>query len=108
MLEVIVKIILEYRENKKDVVSIEEAGRVIMARLEFDSEQWEFDEALKAIHGSHYHSIIEDIWQSIFRPNFKHGYNDTLLDSDLAYKIIKKLSDRYNDLLEQRNYHSLS
>ena len=98
------KIILEYRGNKKEEVTEDFAKNLLMVRLEYDSEEWEFQDALKAIHGSKSYGIIGEIWQQVFRPNFKHGYDDTALDSEAAYEIIDKLSDRYREVLDDNDH----
>jgi hypothetical protein len=72
------------------------------ATLEFDlpEAQEEFETAVNAWK---YKVRIEDIWDQVFRPFYKHGYRDKelndLLDKlgDDGSKIIDKLADLYRE-----------
>ena len=44
--------------------------------LYFDTEE----EAVLAINARKYRDAVDDIWQQVFRPNFKHGYNKDIND----------------------------
>ncbi|MDB2447227.1 hypothetical protein N9W79_01240 [bacterium] len=61
------------------------------------------EEAKVAMDGWKYKFTIEEVWEKVFRPNFKHGYNDETLDNDLAYKVIERLSEIYSQAIEDRN-----
>lgn len=68
------------------------------AKLEFKlpEEQEGFNDAL---NGSDYKVQLEDVWNNVFRPHYKHGYPDQelqqLIDDnyEVADKIIEKLSE---------------
>lgn len=42
---------------------------------------------------------LDDVWMEVFRPNFKHGYSNPVLNSDEAYDIIEALSELYRQKL---------
>jgi len=65
--------------------------------LEFDltEEREEFDDA---VNGWKYKSRIDDIWQKVWRPRHKHGYNNERLNAlceipevDEAIDILEKI-----------------
>ena len=66
--------------------------------LEFDGHE-EREDYEDALNGSKYKSQVEDVWQHLFRPRHKHGYNDaelnTLLENDCCDKLMDKLEEIY-------------
>lgn len=64
---------------------------------------------------------LDDIHDEIFRPAFKHGYEQRIEDlialcpevdtdcgkTNVAYEIISLLSDKYRDILENRDLRDL-
>lgn len=77
--------------------------------LKFDlpEEQEQLDDALK---GSHYKWKLEEIWQEVFRPYYKHGYPDQelnkLLDKlgDDGSVVMDKLADIYRSVISDEDY----
>ena len=70
------------------------------ARLEFDLPEDELAFDLAA-NGAKYKYTLDDVWERVFRPNNKHGYNDELLDSEEAYDIIEKLIAIYLEVVDE-------
>jgi hypothetical protein len=65
-------------------------------------EREEFEDAQ---NGWKYKSQVEEIWNKVFRPYFKHGYPDQELNELLNTKegnlIISKLADIYRDTISE-------
>jgi arsenate reductase-like glutaredoxin family protein len=76
--------------------------------LKFDlpEEQEQLDDALK---GSHYKWKLEEIWQNVFRPYYKHGYQDQELNDLLekmgedGNKLMDKLADLYHEVVNDED-----
>lgn len=72
--------------------------------LEFDlpSEQEEFDIAIKA---GRYQLAVEEVWERLFRPYYKHGYaNETLnklANTKSGGVIIEELAKIYREIVEE-------
>jgi hypothetical protein len=45
--------------------------------------------------------LLNDIVMQLFRPHWKHGYNDEVLDSPEASKAIERLEEMFYKLLEE-------
>lgn len=77
------------------------------AILEFDlpEETEYFDDARK---GSTYKYQVDEIWLKVFRPAFKHGYNDAelnaLLETEDGFKIVEKLADLYREVIKDNEF----
>jgi len=67
------------------------------AILEFEDRE----ELQYALDGPKYACQLSDIWDQLFRPAQKHGYNDPVLDSKEAYKVIEKLAEKYQDIMRE-------
>jgi len=63
-----------------------------------DDEQ---EDARVALNGHKYKECVEEIWEQCFRKAFKHGYGIELLDSNVAYPIIDKLSEIYHEVIAE-------
>ena len=63
--------------------------------LEFDDKE----QALDAMNGSKYREQIDEIWMKVFRPSYKHGYGDELLDSEQAGEVIERLARIYREVV---------
>lgn len=61
------------------------------------------DEAEVYLKAREYVDAVEDIWQQCFRPRYKHGYGDELLDSEQAGLVIDKLAEIYRKVLEDND-----
>lgn len=57
--------------------------------LEFDGYE-ESEEMHLAINGSKYKSQLEELWQEMFRPRYKHGYNDAEINTLIGYDVSEK------------------
>ena len=72
------------------------------ATLSFNlpEEQEEFE---NAVNGSKYKWKMDDIWDKVFRPAFKHGYSQAGLTelSDRDYEVIEKLADIYRETIRE-------
>ena len=72
------------------------------AKLEFNlpEQQESFDDALK---GTKYKLLVDDIWNTVFRPYFKHGYRDAEINKilenmgDDASKLMNYLADLWHE-----------
>ena len=64
----------------------------------------ESEDLRDAMQGTKMSIFINDVWDQLFRPHFKHGYNDKELQRLSATKdgakVIELLSEKYNDLLQ--------
>lgn len=72
------------------------------ATLSFD--MYEEKEAFNdAVNGGKYKAALEEIWQQVFRPAFKHGYSKAGLTelSDRDYEVIEKLSEIYQEVMKE-------
>lgn len=65
----------------------------------------EHEEFMSAVKGADYKWAVEEIWQQVFRPCFKHGYNNKVLAelSDRDYEVIEALSELYRQVLNNCN-----
>lgn len=76
------------------------------AILEFKlpEEKQDFEYASR---GAEYMHTIDEIWNEVFRPHYKHGYKDKELQKlmednwDVASKIMDKLADIYRDVTKE-------
>jgi hypothetical protein len=68
--------------------------------FELPEEQEAFDDA---VNGTKYKDQIEEIWQRVFRPAYKHGYSherlNELANSEEGYELIGLLADIYRDIV---------
>lgn len=72
------------------------------AILEFDLDEPEDRSSHKlAVHAEEMRWALDEIWDKVFRPNNKHGYNNKVLDSEEAYHVIEALLDRYQAVLDE-------
>jgi len=69
--------------------------------MEFNlpEEQQQFDDAL---NGTKYCIQLEEIWNKVFRPSRKHGYNNPILDTEEACAVIEELINIYNEVINER------
>lgn len=73
-------------------------------RFKMPEQREEFE---NAHNGSKYRAQVDDIWDKVFRPFYKHGYGDSefdkLLDKnhEVASEIFEKLSDIYHKILRE-------
>lgn len=78
-------------------------------KLEFDyyEEKEEFEDAL---NGTKHRLIIDEIWQEVFRPYYKHGYSNEQIENliieneEVVEKLMDYLSARYHQVLKDNNY----
>jgi len=72
------------------------------AKLEFNipEEQQDFDDAL---NGWSYKSKLEEVWNKVFRPSRKYGYNNPILDSEYADYVIEELIKIYNEVTDDQD-----
>ena len=67
----------------------------------------ENDEYQDAINGQKNSIILDEIWNRVFRPYYKHGYADTKLNTLLATKVgaevLEKLQAIYQEVLNENN-----
>lgn len=67
--------------------------------VEFGEE--ERDLALVALNAHEYSMLLNEIHTEVWRPFYKHGYNDEVLDDPKADDIIEKLHERYLEVLKR-------
>lgn len=71
------------------------------ATLSFNLPE-EREEYEDAINGTKYKIQIDDTWNALFRPYYKHGYSDPeineLLEKEDAVKLFEKLVELYRNL----------
>lgn len=67
--------------------------------IQFDEE--ERDLASVALNANEYIMLLDSIHNEVWRPFYKHGYNDEILDDPKADDIIEKLHERYLNVLRQ-------
>lgn len=60
----------------------------------------EKEELRDAMKGIDYHLALCEIHNKIFRPSWKHGYDDDNLDSEEAEIVIEKLHEIFCQILE--------
>ena len=76
------------------------------ASLHFDLPQ-EYEEFQDAIKGSSYKNKLEEVWNNVFRPYRKHGYNNQALQNaiekypEIAEVIIENLIEIYNTTVNE-------
>lgn len=70
------------------------------AKLEFDlpEEREEHEDALK---GTKYRSQLDDIWDKMFRPRHKHGYNDEKINAIVQSPEGEKLMDYLEEIYKE-------
>ncbi len=74
------------------------------AHLTFNlpEEQEEFKDA---VEGTKYKVKLEDIWNELFRPYYKHGYADaeiqTIVESKNGSKLMEYLIKKYNEVVNE-------
>lgn len=55
--------------------------------------------------GMEYKLALEDVWNEVFRPNFKHGYSNEVLQeltqNPQVFEAIKLLSEIYQAVLTE-------
>jgi hypothetical protein len=68
--------------------------------LEFNlpEERGEYEDAQK---GTNYKLQIDDIWNNVFRPAYKHGYSDQELQKLASTKVGQKLIDKLVNIYRQ-------
>ena len=72
------------------------------ATLEFNIDDYDDKDMYNcAVKGQHYRDQIEEIYQRVFRPNRKHGYDNPILDDDKAYDIIEELFQLYQSVIQE-------
>jgi hypothetical protein len=75
------------------------------ATLEFSLPE-DQDEFKNAVDGWKYKSAMDDVWDELFRPRWKHGYSDQTLEDlrknesvetaiDMLEKMYKEIMDRH-------------
>lgn len=67
------------------------------AKLEFNLPE-EREEYEAAVNGARNQLRIEDIWEELFRPRHKHGYNNERLQQLLADDKVNEALDILEDL----------
>lgn len=72
------------------------------ATLEFNLPE-EQEEHELALNGHKYKIAVEEIWNQVFRPYYKHGYDDSelndLLHTDSGAIIVEKLAEIYRKVI---------
>lgn len=72
-----------------------------MLSFTLPEEREEFEDAQ---NGWKYKNQVEEIWNQVFRPYYKHGYSDQELNKLLNTKegnlIMSKLSDIYHEAIK--------
>ena len=68
-------------------------------KLEFDEN--ERQEALEAMNAWKYKYAFSSVWDRVFRPNNKHGYNNELLDKESSYEVIEELMKIYQEVNQE-------
>jgi hypothetical protein len=65
-------------------------------------EQEEFQ---TAIDGWKYKNAMEEVWQRVFRPFFKHGYSNaeiqSLSETEAGSRLIEALAEIYQDVARE-------
>lgn len=73
------------------------------AHLTFNLPE-ETEEFRDALHGTKYRAAIDEIWNKVFRPYFKHGYADAeinkLLEADKCKDLLEKLAELYRESID--------
>lgn len=76
------------------------------AILEFSlpEEQEEHDDAL---NGTKYKCQLGEVWDKVFRPRHKHGYNNSILDTFMETNggqvVMDELEQLYREVLNEQN-----
>ena len=74
------------------------------AILEFQlpEEQEEFE---SAVNGADYKDKLDEVWDKLFRPRHKHGYNNDVLneldDDEKVSKAIDLLEEIYKEIIHR-------
>jgi hypothetical protein len=79
----------------------------MIGKLEFNLPE-EFDEFQDAQNASKYKCAVEDIYQQVFRPAFKHGYPDEVLqkmvdENPIVFEVIERLKKLYFNVLNDHD-----
>ena len=76
-----------------------------LGTLSYDLTEPEAKDAFKlALKASDYKLAFEEVWQQLFRPMFKHGYDPSIeklveaCGRDAAYALVDALSEKYNEI----------
>ena len=71
-------------------------------RFDLPEDQEEFDDAVK---GWKYKAALDDIWNTVFRPYWKHGYNDErlnkILETEDGQYVLDKLIELYQNTTKE-------
>lgn len=73
------------------------------AILEFNLPE-EREEHTEALNGWKYKLQLDEVWDKVFRPAYKHGYLDDeinkLLEDEKCDKLFDKLADLYREVIK--------
>ena len=76
------------------------------AVIEFSLPE-EREEHEDALRGSEYKYKLDEIWNKVFRPRHKHGYNNIMLneflETDGGHLIMDELEKLYREVLNEEN-----
>lgn len=70
------------------------------AKLEFDLPE-EREEHEDALNGTKYKLQLEDIWNKMFRPRHKHGYDDQQINDIVQRPEGEKLMDYLEEIYKE-------
>lgn len=74
--------------------------------FEFDMEE-EADKIDIALNGQKYKDQMDDVWEALFRPRWKHGYSNAdlnkLLENEDVGKAIDMLEKMFQDIRREDN-----
>ena len=70
----------------------------VYLKFELPEEQEEFSDAQK---GSTYKLQLDEVWLKVFRPFYKHGYNDSKLNDLLNTKNGKYIFEKFEELYRE-------
>lgn len=76
------------------------------AILEFNlDEREDINRHRTAVQAEDMRYVLDEVWEQLFRPNNKHGYNshNEILNSEEAYEIIEEMQKIYINILEDYN-----
>ena len=72
------------------------------AILEFDLDDVDDRQAFDdAVNGTKYKIQIDEIWERLFRPSYKHGYDNELLNKGESYQVIDTLARMYQEITQE-------
>ena len=69
--------------------------------MKYTFETEDMNEADQLMKAAIYRQAIDEVWTRCFRPNNKHGYDNTVLDKIGANDIIEALAEIYRDIIEE-------